>query len=109
MRGDDGAGVLHPVSHGGRGHRKRIAAHRRSTARSCASTGILAMGLRARSVIALGGVPGGSALICAWMSGWSLSSAKMDPTRIAETPALAAMAARLFMTPVLSSTCQASA
>ncbi len=67
------------------------------------------MGRSARSVTLLGGVPGGSDRIHAWISGWSFSSAKMDPTRIAETPSLAAMAARLLATPCSSSRCQASA
>ncbi|GMV16547.1 MAG: hypothetical protein AMXMBFR56_47710 [Polyangiaceae bacterium] len=57
----------------------------------------------------LGGVPGGSVLIHARMSGWSLSSAKMDPTRIADTLSLAAIAAWLLMTPLSSSRRQASA
>lgn len=56
-----------------------------------------------------GGVPGGSDLIHAWISGWSRSSARIDPTRIADTPSLAAMAARVLTTPLSSSRCQASA
>jgi hypothetical protein len=67
------------------------------------------MGLSARSVTLRGGVPGGSALIHARMSEWSLSSARIDPTRMAETPSLAAMAARLFTRPSSSSRCQAFA
>jgi hypothetical protein len=83
--------------------------HRLATAASCASTGNRAIDRSARSVTALGGVPGGSDLIHAWISGWSFSSAKIDPTRIAETPSLAAVAARLFTSPWSSSRCQASA
>lgn len=83
--------------------------HRLATARSCASPAILAIGRNARSVTFRGGVPGGRSLIHAWISGWSRSSAKIDPTLMAETPSLAAMAARLLMTPVSSSRCQASA
>jgi hypothetical protein len=60
-------------------------------------------------VIFLGGVPGGRSLIHAWISGCSRSSARIDPTRIAETPSLAAMAARLFTNPSSSSRRQASA
>jgi hypothetical protein len=67
------------------------------------------MGLSARSVTLRGGVPGGSALIHARMSEWSLSSARTDPTRIADTPSLAAIAARLRTTPWSSSRCQAAA
>ncbi|MBK9000890.1 MAG: hypothetical protein IPM35_34655 [Myxococcales bacterium] len=67
------------------------------------------MGLNALSVTFLGGVPGGRSLIHAWISGWSRSSARIDPTRMDDTPSLAAMAARLFMTPVSSSLCQTSA
>lgn len=44
---------------------------RLSTARSCASDAILAMGLNARSVTFLGGVASGRFLIHAWLSGWS--------------------------------------
>lgn len=87
----------------------RQTGHRLSTERSCSSPAILAIGRNARSVTFLGGVPDGSDLIHAWMSGWSLSSARMDPTRMAETPSLAAMAARLFTSSWSSSRCQASA
>lgn len=57
----------------------------------------------------LGGVPAGNALIHAWISGWKRSSARIDPTRKAETPSLAAMAARLRTTPSSSSRRHASA
>ncbi|MCC6898403.1 MAG: hypothetical protein IT377_05475 [Polyangiaceae bacterium] len=67
------------------------------------------MGRSARSVTILGGVPGGSALIHSCVSGWSLSSARMDPTRMGETPSRSAMAARVFTNPRSSSRCQASA
>lgn len=94
-----------PPTEGSRPH----LCHRLATATNCASPAILAIGLNARSVTFLGGVPGGSALIHAWISGWSLRSARMDPTRMADTPSLAAMAARLFTAPSSSSRCHASA
>lgn len=84
-------------------------AHRLATTTNCASPASLAIGRNALSVTLLGGVPGGRSLIHAWISGCSLSSARMDPTRIGETPSLAAMAARLLTSPLSSSRCHASA